>query len=178
MAKAKPLPPVEVLREHFSYDPETGIVDRLKRTSNRTTASGPVGLLNNRGYLVMTFQGQKLCIHRLAWKLHTGEEPPIELDHKNRNRTDNRWDNLRSASRQQNLSNKLKRRGKHLTGVSKNGRKWAAMHGRCGTSSFAYLGTFDTEQEAHDAYVKWHREHYGEFSVFAEHVSSLALDAG
>ena len=167
MAQPKPLPPVETLREYFSYDSKTGIVSRLKRTSNRTTTSGPVGTLGNRGYLTVGFQGRNLCVHRLAWKLHTGEEPPKELDHKNRDKIDNRWDNLRAASRQQNLSNKLKRRGKYLAGVSKNGRKWVAMHGRCGTPSFAYLGTFETEKEAHDAYVKWHREHYGEFSVYA-----------
>ena len=34
MAKAKPLPPIEVLRELFSYDPETGVVTRNKRTTN------------------------------------------------------------------------------------------------------------------------------------------------
>ena len=178
MAKAKPLPPIEVLRKYFSYDPETGIVARLKRTSNRTAASGPVGILGNRGYLGVKFQGQSIVVHRLAWKLQTGEEPPTELDHKNRDRTDNRWVNLRSCSRRQNLANKLRRRGKHLAGVSKNGCKWNAMHGRCGTSSFVYLGTFDTEQEAHDAYVNWHRERYGEFSVYAAPDASLDPDAG
>ena len=77
------------------------------------------------------------------------ERTSIELDHKNRDRTDNRWGNLRAASRQQNLSNKLKRRGKYLAGVSRNGRKWVAMHGRC--AQLALLAKTFTHSKKPDA---------------------------
>ena len=89
MAKAKPLPPVEVLREHFSYDPETGIVTRIKTSRTRPDTLGPVGSPEKHGHLHVKFKGKVLKVHRLAWSLHTGQEPPQKIDHKNGNPADN-----------------------------------------------------------------------------------------
>lgn len=161
MANAKPLPPVEVLREHFSYDPETGIVRRIKANKLRPDTLGVVGSRHSDGYLLVRFKGRFLKVHRLAWKLKTGIEPPSFVDHRNRCPSDNRWENLRAATWTQNSVNKIKCRGKWLAGVYPRGSKWVA------TGNGKWLGTHNTEKEAHDAYVKWHREHYGEFSVYA-----------
>ena len=174
MVKAKPLPPVEVLREHFSYDPETGIVTRNKRTTNRNRAGDEVGWLNpGDGYLRFELNGKVIKNHRLAWKLMTGIEPPQEIDHINRDKADNRWTNLRKASYAQNQANRTRRKHTHLPGARQTVTGlWYA------TASGKHLGMASSEQEAHDVYVKWHREQYGEFSVYYAQLSSLDPDAG
>lgn len=168
MAKAKPLPPVEVLREYFSYDPETGIVERIKANKYRPNALGPVGSVQACGGLYVKFQGSQLKLHRLAWKLITGVEPPRYIDHKNGDPSDNRWSNLRAATHQGNMANCL-RPGKYLPGVKWHNGLWQAQ--ATSRSCRKYLGSFDTEQKAHDAFVNWHRDYYGEFSVYARRVS-------
>ena len=170
MAKAKPLPPLESLREHFRYEPDTGALTRLKQCGQRG-AVGKITRVNSDGYLVVRFQGQLLRAHRIAWKLMTGEEPPDVLDHINRNRTDNRWANLRSASHQQSMANRGRRRsteGKRGTTRRRDGR-WQAKG--CLNNVSTYLGTFKSAEEAHQAYVRWSLDTFGVFSIYAEHAS-------
>ena len=174
MAKPKPLPPVETLREYFSYDPETGIVIRLRKTNHNQRIGEVVGSQDFRGYVYAAYRGQRILLHRLVWKLMTGKDPAKDIDHKNQIKNDNRWCNLREADKSQNQSN-ITRSSRYLPGVQKNGQKWVA---KCGGHNTRYLGTFNTEQEAHDAHVNWHREHYGEFSVYAAPDASLDPDAG
>ena len=112
MAKAKPLPPVEVLREHFSYDPETGIVTRIKANKLRPDTLGPVGSPEKHGHLVVGIGHSYFKVHRLAWKIYTGEEPPAFIDHANRNPSDNSWNNLRKCSYGQNRANSTRKEGK------------------------------------------------------------------
>ena len=158
MAKPKLLPPIEVLREYFSYDLETGIVIRLKPSKYKPHTSGPCGTTEAKGHLVVKFQGKRIKLHRLAWKLVTGQEPPDEIDHKNRDRADNRWVNLRASTSEGNCANSKKKPGAYMSGVKKVGNRFYAQK---------LKGGYATQQEAHDAYVKWHRERYGEFSVYA-----------
>ena len=177
MAKAKPLPPIDVLREHFQYDAKTGVVTRLCQCGQRGR-TGPLTRLNSGGYLVVRFQGPCLLVHRLAWKLMTGEEPPVLLDHINRVRTDNRWVNLRSATPQESMANRtMAKTGAGLRGSSKrpDGR-WQAK-GRANNTT-VYLGTFATTEEAHRAYVRWSLENHKEFSIYAAGPSSSRLPAG
>ena len=163
MAKPKPLPPVELLREYFSYDPDTGVVSQIKRRSNRQTL-GPITRTTNHGYYVVTFQYRGLLAHRIAWKLHTGEEPPELIDHVNRDRTDNRWKNLRVSTAADNCANStLRHRGRYMKGVFKRRESggWTAM------SNSRFIGTFPTELEAHLAFVAWHKQTYGQHSRYA-----------
>lgn len=59
------------------------------------------------GYISIGFDGRTYRRARLAILLMTGEWPPkgTEPDHKNRVRTDDRWDNLRLATRSQQSQN-------------------------------------------------------------------------
>ena len=179
MAKPKPLPPVETLREYFSYDPETGIVtwtEQAAKTIRCVRAGKPAGRLSAEGYVQIAFKRKLYMAHRLIWKLKTGQEPSAQIDHKDRVRSNNRWCNLRKASHSLNQVNRTSCAKKRLPGVSpaRIGGRFCAM----GLGNRIYLGTFDTEQEAHDTYVNWHREHYGEFSVYAAPDASLDPDAG
>jgi hypothetical protein len=168
MAKVKPLPPVEVLREHFSYDPETGIVSRLKKSAHRHKVGEQVGTVNGSGYLATQFLYQPIKVHRIAWKLHTGQEPPNQIDHINQNPTDNRWENLRAASHRLNCANRSrKRQGPGLPGTQqRSSGRWSA-YGGGGSEGRIHLGTYDTVEEAHQAHVRWHMSRYGEFSTYA-----------
>ena len=115
-----------------------------------------------KGYAVARFsvyrpgrndKKQEIPMHRLVLGLSPGD--PREGDHKNRDRLDNRRDNLRIATRAQNAQNLGHRRrwGKHgkdsgIRGVywHEVDAKWMAVVGLNGRNR--YLGTFDDPAEA------------------------------
>ncbi len=109
------------LRELFSYDQISGTLTRLT-TCN---AGKPCGTLFNTGHLQVSVDGNMTGVHRIAWALHSGEYPTIEVDHINGDGADNRLCNLRIATSSQNNQNRrLSTRNK--TGVKGVFRvKWA-----------------------------------------------------
>lgn len=141
--KPKPLPDVEILREFFNYDKDTGLVTLLKRTSQRTPAGFVVGSPNTSGYLKVSFKGESYPLSRLIWKLVTGADPSGDIDHINRDRKDNRWTNLRDLTSQQNQLNRKAEGYRQLP----NGRYRAVLQGRD-------IGYFDTPEEAGLAYQR------------------------
>ncbi len=90
----------------FSYDPETGIVTRKISRSNAVRIGSVVGSLHHDGYLTVWVGDRSYMLHRVIWLMQTGEWPPHELDHKNGCRAENRWDNLRCATKTQNMHNR------------------------------------------------------------------------
>lgn len=86
------------IRQHFSYDPDTGIITRDDRRNSN-------GCHNADGYLQLKIKKVKYLAHRLAWFLYYNECPESEMDHINRNRTDNRICNLRVVDRRTNVIN-------------------------------------------------------------------------
>ena len=95
------------LRELLNYSPDTGEFTRKVGTS--TSSVGDVaGGLNNRGYVTMSVQGKSHQAHRLAWLYVHGVWPTDQLDHINRNKSDNRIANLRQANHSLNSQNKGK----------------------------------------------------------------------
>ena len=97
-------------------------------------------------------------MHRVAWLITHGEWPGGVIDHKNQKKLDNRLENLRDVTRQANTqNNRLRKTGKKY-GSSLAGANWDAHAGRwkssiCVNGKHRHLGRFDTEQEAHDAYL-------------------------
>jgi len=91
----------------------------------------------------------------------TGEWATYRIDHINTKRNDNRWVNLRLGSPAENAGNKgimrTNTNGHTGTYQRKPGGPWVA-HFRN-----RHLGTFKTQEEAHEAYAKAVRNHYGEF---------------
>jgi len=96
--KPKPLPPQDVLKEIFDYDPETGVLTR-KINGNCLWHS------DRDGYLRVNVLGSKRAVHRVVWKLFYGHDPDT-VDHINGRPDDNRIENLRSADHQTNNRNK------------------------------------------------------------------------
>jgi hypothetical protein len=93
--------------EHFHY--EDGKITRDDRKNSN-------GSLDKDGYLILKIKGKQLKAHRVAWLLNYGEFPEYELDHINRNRLDNRIENLRESNRFEQTQNSKKTVNKE-TGV-------------------------------------------------------------
>ncbi len=140
----------EYLRSVLHYDQETGIFTWKVRTSNSVKVGDAAGCPNGAGYLQITVQSRLYLAHRLAW-LHThGEWPKEQLDHINRNRSDNRIANLREVTHKQNLQNagKYSNNTSGYPGVSWNKRisKWRARIKH--NYKYIHLGYFTTIEEA------------------------------
>lgn len=160
------------LKELLHYDPATGIFTWLERPIrnyrhdkmwNDAWAGHPAGTAKD-GYRVVSLgYGRFYRLHRLAFLYMTGRFPRHDTDHINGNRADNRWSNLREATRSQNLANG---RHKHkLKGARKiSSGRWQA---RLWTDDKSVnLGTFDTKAEACAAYRKAARKHFGPYAKF------------
>lgn len=146
----------ERCRDLLNYDPETGTMTLRVKTSIRTPAGTLVGSDSGRGYLRSRLDGVTYRVHRLVWLWVYGEWPCGELDHINGDKTDNRIANLRDVSRGTNNQNlkgaQRNNRSSGLLGAYRKGVRWQAqiMVNGVGTT----LGTFDTPEEAHAAYLE------------------------
>jgi hypothetical protein len=98
----------EYLRSILNYDPETGIFTWKISTANRVKVGDAAGCPDGHGYLRIQLQSRLYKAHRLAWLYVYGEWPKLDIDHINRNRSDNRRANLRDVSHKQNHQNRSK----------------------------------------------------------------------
>ncbi len=149
----------KLLREQFDYAPETGLLTRRTRTSNRVKIGDVVGSLAAGGYLLGTFLGRRYYVHRLIWCWVNGDWPDKDIDHINGVRSDNRLSNLRAASRSENLQNRKSasaRSSTGLLGVKRNRNRFQARISVNGRN--ISLGCFATAEMAHAAYVQAKRE--------------------
>ena len=102
------------LKELMRYDPLTGVFTR--RVARGSVPAGAIaGTPDEKGYLRLTVDRRQYRCHRMAF-LYMDGAVPQEVDHKNRVRDDNRWANLRSSTRSDNMRNAA-RRECNTTGV-------------------------------------------------------------
>lgn len=155
----------DVASEWLRYDPETGDIFWTKDQGKRRAGKIAGGSLM-KGYKRLRIDGQAYSHHRVAWLLMAGEWPKGEIDHINHVRTDNRWCNLREATRSQNAAN-IRGRGKlgFPKGVRRSRNKFAAQ--ACHEGRMVHVGVFDTVEQAHAAYLKRIAELHGEFACGA-----------
>lgn len=93
------------LRELLNYEPATGRFTRIVAQSNRSRVGDPVGSINKSdGFLYACVDGKCYALHRLAYLYMVGQWPPDQITHINDVRSDNRWENLRQTTKQENLS--------------------------------------------------------------------------
>jgi len=141
----------ETLKAHIHYEPETGVFTWLRKTGKRAAGSVAGYPRSNGGYVILGFRGDGYLAHRLAFFYMTGNWPEQDLDHKNGNRQDNRWVNLRACSRAENMQNLAKKQRNTGQWLAHNGKYRARIS--CGNKRHN-LGYFDTAEEASDAYMK------------------------
>lgn len=178
--KARPLPSQEYLRECFDYAPETGdlrwrerplthFVDTRARTSwNARYARRRAGTENARRQTISIGNIRHLS-YRIIWKLVTGNDP-VEIDHRDRDPLNNRWSNLRDATRSRNnanigvkRTNRLHMKGVRLRATEAGKSRFHAQITIEGRSIF--LGAFDTPDAARTAYIEAARKRWGEFAA-------------
>ena len=117
---------VERLKELYSYDDKSGEFTRLTNAGGYAIGS-VAGRLSN-GYISIGIDGKEYGAHRLAWMYVYGEVPLFEIDHIDRNRSNNAIDNLRAAtSSENNLNRKIfKNNTSGCKGVSFTDNRWRA----------------------------------------------------
>ena len=140
------------LHELLSYDPETGLL-YWKVSRGRVKAGSLAGNASHRrGYIAVRINGSRHYAHRIAWELYYGEPPTQTIDHINGDTSDNRICNLRDVNQRTNCAARFRDR-QLPTGAypTANGRYQATakINGKCRA-----LGTFDTPELAHNAYLE------------------------
>lgn len=148
------------LRELLHYDVETGLFTRKVATSQRHNVGESVGSKHRTGYLYAMLDRKTYAAHRLAWLYVFGEWPRGHIDHINSIKSDNRLCNLRDVDRLTNAQNERRARRNNkssgLLGVSGEGGRFRALIRVGGV--LQHLGTFETPQQAHNAYLTAKRE--------------------
>ena len=158
---------VERLKSLVRYEPETGKFLSLQ-SNNQWPAGREIGTLYPTGYRRAGIDGHTYMTHRLAWLYMTGSWPKERIDHKDGNRANNRWNNLRAANDKQNRAN---------SGISRNNKlgikgvrlhETGRYHARISISRdyVKHLGLFDTAEEAAAAYREAAVALRGEFTRF------------
>jgi hypothetical protein len=139
----------------------------IKKPSPQATRVRPgqeAGCFDGNGYRTLLFRRKQYLGHRVAWALHHGRWPE-ELDHKDRNPSNNKLANLRECSHTDNCANMLRPAG--ISGVrgavwNKKSGKWQAQFKRAGKTQ--YLGLFETAEEAASAWIAAKTNAAGEFA--------------
>lgn len=157
----------EVLRAIVTYEPDTGVF-RWNIRPGQSVHAGQIAC-NRRadGYLAMQYQNRLYKAHRLAWLYMTGAWPIETVDHINRDTADNRWDNLRLASRAQQTANRKTRSKTGFKGVAfcpqKGAKPYRAVfYHRAGQRE--HLGYFASAADAAAAYAQRALLRHGEFA--------------
>jgi hypothetical protein len=166
-------PSVAELRRYLAYDKATGVLTWKARPSvkSRCEIGAEAGYMEKDGYRRLKFMGRLYHTHVVAWALVTGEWPEHEVDHRDVNQGNNRWDNLRLATRSQNKAN-MAAPVTNTSGVK--GVYWDAARCKWVASirvdgKKRMLGRFPADQKdvAASTYQAAARHHFGEFARFA-----------
>lgn len=157
----------ERLREVLSYNPETGaFTNRVTRSPRAIKGSVAGCTRKSDGYIKISIDRKDYRAHILAYLYMTGEWPVDQIDHVNRDRVDNRWENLRDATNSQNQANAGIRRD-NTSGAKgvywdRAREKWAVQINVKGTH--IYLGRFTDVEDAAAAYAVAADRYFGEYA--------------
>lgn len=145
------------MMERIRYEDHTGLFF-WKATGRK------IGWVHTTGHIKIDFEKKKYYAHRMAYAFTNGEWPEEEIDHINGNKADNRIANLRACSRIENMRNSPQRAHSKqpYKGVRAraNGR-WEARISHLKKAIF--LGTFNSAEEAYEAYLFAALDLHGEF---------------
>lgn len=150
----------DIVRGLLDYNKSSGSFTWKVSPSSGTPAGRFAGSKStSTGYQGIQILGKRYQAHRIAVLWVTGENPSGDVDHINGIKSDNRWENLRCVSRTVNSQNIRSARSSNSTGLlgaSKEGGRFRASIRHNGRLEF--IGTFNTANEAHLAYLDRKRE--------------------
>jgi len=160
---------LEELVSLLDYNPETGefrwSVSFETCNKRRVVTVGDIaGLKTKPGYIRINYKSRHIMAHQLAWFVVHGKLPSKFIDHKDRNRTNNRIDNLREVTKIQNGQNRTLNRN------SKTGIMGVTQHpsGKyCASITVNKRNTkvyFDTIEEAAAYRAEMVKQHFEKIS--------------
>ena len=141
----------ELVRELFEYR-DDNLYWRV-RPSNCVDMSRPAGTVTSKGHREIKVKGKEYKAHRLIWLYANGKFPDDQIDHINGDPSDNRIENLRDVTHQENQKNQKKPRTNTSGHVGvywhKGAEKWLARIIVDGVSN--HLGLFNVLEDAVEA---------------------------
>lgn len=158
---------IDRLRQLLQLDPETGIL-RWRESRGSVAAGSAAGSYDDRGYLRVRVNRRFLKVHRVVFAMTHGHWP-TQVDHRNGVIDDNRPDNLRDATCEQNQRN-AKVRSDNKSGVK--GVSWHAGAGmwraQCSVGGKQKtVGRYASIEAAEAAVRVFREQHHGEFARHA-----------
>lgn len=162
---------IEYLRDSLDYNSSTGSLtwkrrDEMSKSWN-TKFSGKLAFntASSDGYKRGRINNKEYLAHRVAWAIYYGEWPSSDIDHIDRNPSNNTISNLRLATPSNNQWNKSKCKSNTsgYKGVtwSKDKKKWMARCSAHGKEKF--LGYFDDARSASEAYCTYSKDKHGDY---------------
>jgi hypothetical protein len=139
-------PSQERLLELFEY--RDGSLFNKTDRNTRSRKGSRCGHVDNKGYERIRIDGKNYLSHRLIYIMHNGDiEKGLCIDHKNCIKDDNRIENLRVVTYQEN----------HFNRSTAKGYSWIESHNKYKSQIVVngktkYLGYFVKEEDAAQAY--------------------------
>lgn len=147
----------------MTYNPVLGCF-YWRHSRGRGKAGSIAGTNNGVGYRTIRLNGKAWRVHILVWLMETGKLPDGQIDHKDTNRSNNVFSNLRVATQLENTYNRSKMsnnksgvKGVHWRTPSSKWRAVLTVEGKKIT-----IGRFDNIESAKEAIearrIKEHKE--------------------
>lgn len=158
----------ELVMAKLHYNPESGVFT-WKKGNGRAAVGSVAGQTSSWGYIRISIGNKKYSAHHLAWLVAYEEWPMKQIDHIDGNKTNNALSNLRlvTASVNQLCNNRPRSNNKTgFVGVSPDRNRFKAQIKINGKSM--YLGSFDTKELAHAAYMTERAKHLATHGIGGE----------
>ena len=155
----------ERIRELLDYDPVTGHLIWRVTKSPKAPKGSIAGSVNAKGHVNLQIDKRMYAAHQVVFALHYNHITR-EIDHINRNKQDNRVENLRACDSSKNKGNigLLRSNQSGYRGVSLN-KSTGKYHAQIKISGKqVYLGRFDTAEDAARMYDGTAKLYFGEFA--------------
>lgn len=154
---------IELLCQWFDYDPVKGLL--IRKLKMRSDAYDIISPERPDVY----FLGRHYDYATICWIIYHKKLPRENyiIEHKDRHKSNHKIENLREATLSQNMQN-VAGHGKYSKGVScrfdGSRKKPFQTRIRISTGERILLGSFETEEEAAEAYRQAALKYHGEFA--------------
>lgn len=137
----------EIARALWRYEPETGYFFWIGAPRVGIKAGGRAGSFDGR-YWRLQHAGKYYKASRVAWLVVTGAWPNHQIDHINRDKTDDKFCNLREATNAQNCRNRSTRKDNKLAATGVCRTRYAFVSKIYADGKGHHLGSFRSLAEA------------------------------